>query len=589
MERADVYTMGQRDPFLPLPLPLVVGSNGHKAAATTFKTRGHVQRRRAPWKKRLVRVFCLRKSRRKRLRSIVNLYRKMPLKAMSRLWGRFNQLELPVFLRLPLLSLYIWMFGCRLDEAEIEDLRHYRNLGEFFRRQLKPHVRPIDDDHVLTSPADGTILYYGRVENGVLEQVKGVTYSLRGFLGPQTWSGAGWGGGGGGGDTLMSDEDYQQRLGLRPENDLFHCIIYLAPGDYHRFHSPTHWRVVHRRHFPGELLSVNPGVARWIQGLFNFNERAVYTGRWEHGFFSMCAVGATNVGSIKIYCDKELETNTHHRHQDGTYFDKSFPIPINVSKGAMFGEFNLGSTLVLIFEAPRGFEFKIQEGNKIKSPQPLPQVPTASPSGPHSLSLRSPQPLPQVPTASPSGPHSFSLKSPQPLPQVPTASPSGPHSFSLKSPQPLPQVPTASPSGPHSLSLRQCGKTGHKRGDTECELPDVHTDSGTAEQIKQTDKTNDECASKKSKDTSAPRGEGISKDKHRGRTVGRQTNIDAWSKELSPRNRHRSATPAKRPRSSNRTSPETADKHRRLDGRGSPPGAKEQHQPASPKGKGGGS
>ena len=83
----------------------------------------------------------------------VTLYRKMPLKAISRLWGRFNQIELPVFLRRPLLSLYIWMFGCRLDEAEVEDLRHYKNLGEFFRRELKPHVRPIDDDHVLVSHA----------------------------------------------------------------------------------------------------------------------------------------------------------------------------------------------------------------------------------------------------------------------------------------------------------------------------------------------------------------------------------------------------------------------------------------------------
>ena len=54
----------------------------------------------------------------------------------------------------------------------------------------------------------------------------------------------------------------------------------------------------------GELLSVNPGIARWIQGLFNMNERVVYTGQWEHGFFSYTAVGATNVGSIKIYCDK---------------------------------------------------------------------------------------------------------------------------------------------------------------------------------------------------------------------------------------------------------------------------------------------
>ena len=35
----------------------------------------------------------------------------------------------------------------------MEDLRHYKNLGEFFRRELKPHVRPIDDDHVLVSHA----------------------------------------------------------------------------------------------------------------------------------------------------------------------------------------------------------------------------------------------------------------------------------------------------------------------------------------------------------------------------------------------------------------------------------------------------
>ena len=54
----------------------------------------------------------------------------------------------------------------------------------------------------------------------------------------------------------------------------------------------------------GELFSVNPGIARWLQGVFNFNERAVYVGNWEHGFFSMAAVGATNVGSINVCFDK---------------------------------------------------------------------------------------------------------------------------------------------------------------------------------------------------------------------------------------------------------------------------------------------
>lgn len=54
----------------------------------------------------------------------------------------------------------------------------------------------------------------------------------------------------------------------------------------------------------GELLSVNPVIAKWIAGLFSLNERAVYVGEWEHGFFSYTAVGATNVGSIKVYEDK---------------------------------------------------------------------------------------------------------------------------------------------------------------------------------------------------------------------------------------------------------------------------------------------
>lgn len=41
------------------------------------------------------------------------------------------------------------------------------------------------------SPCDGRILHFGKVENSLLEQVKGVTYSLKTFLGPNTWSGKG--------------------------------------------------------------------------------------------------------------------------------------------------------------------------------------------------------------------------------------------------------------------------------------------------------------------------------------------------------------------------------------------------------------
>lgn len=53
--------------------------------------------------------------------------------------------------------------------------------------------------------------------------------------------------------------------------------------------------------FAGELLSVNPKIAQWIPDLFTLNERAVYVGRWKYGFFSLTAIGATNVVTVTRY------------------------------------------------------------------------------------------------------------------------------------------------------------------------------------------------------------------------------------------------------------------------------------------------
>lgn len=56
--------------------------------------------------------------------------------------------------------------------------------------------------------------------------------------------------------------------------------------------------------FKGTLLSVSPSFLSRINGLFHINERVLYVGEWIYGFFSLTAIGATNVGSIKAYFDK---------------------------------------------------------------------------------------------------------------------------------------------------------------------------------------------------------------------------------------------------------------------------------------------
>ncbi|XP_073529937.1 phosphatidylserine decarboxylase proenzyme, mitochondrial isoform X3 [Phyllobates terribilis] len=289
----------------------------------------------------------------------VAIYKSVPTRLLSRAWGRLNQVELPTWLRKPVYSLYIWTFGVNMKEAAVEDLHHYRNLSEFFRRKLKPQARPVCDSHSVISPSDGKILHFGRVKNCEVEQVKGVTYSLESFLGPQTWTE----------NLSISKTSFQDQLVTKEGNELYHCVIYLAPGDYHCFHSPTDWNVYHRRHFPGSLMSVNPGVARWIKELFCYNERVVLTGGWKHGFFSLTAVGATNVGSIRIYFDRDLQTNSP-RYNKGTHNDMSYVTNNNqdgiaMRKGEQLGEFNLGSTIVLIFEAPKDFTFNLKAGQKI--------------------------------------------------------------------------------------------------------------------------------------------------------------------------------------------------------------------------------
>lgn len=284
----------------------------------------------------------------------IRFYELFPFRVTSRLWGRIAACELPMSLRNIVYGTYVRMFNVNLNEAAVPDLTYYKSLSAFFTRSLKEGARYISPAPCV-SPCDGVVLNCGPANTDKIEQVKGVTYSLEEFLGENKWS-------------KTKGTSYYDSLLTNKDNILHQCIIYLAPGDYHRFHSPCDWTSTFRRHFSGKLLSVNPWMAGLIPGLFSMNERAVYVGEWKHGFFSMTAVGATNVGSIEIYSDPQLQTNTKGKRNRVDEMDLG---QIGLKKGELFGQFNMGSTIILLFEAPKDFKFDMASGDRVLVGQAL--------------------------------------------------------------------------------------------------------------------------------------------------------------------------------------------------------------------------
>ncbi|KAH9454522.1 hypothetical protein Pst134EB_014598 [Puccinia striiformis f. sp. tritici] len=351
----------------------------------------------------------------------------LPLRSISRIYGLLNSYTLPIWARVPGYKFYSWLFGVNLDEAEIHDLTQFKSLNEFFMRKLKDDCRPVDSHAILTSPADGKIINFGTIEGRRVGSVKGLSYSVDALLlGPNetkrsseeesqvrdsefakindiTYSVEELMGG------SQEKQDRRSSTSSEPINDqeegpslvesvkvqtdilrgqleslpssgnrMFFFVVYLAPGDYHRFHSPADWKVERRRHFPGELFSVSPWMAGKLADLFILNERVSLIGKWRHGFFSMTPVGATNVGSILINFDSELRTNRvdmKSYHEELIYTTGKGILDGQIlSKGDEVGAFSLGSTIVLVFEAPNHFSFSVKKGEPVRVGQAIGNV-----------------------------------------------------------------------------------------------------------------------------------------------------------------------------------------------------------------------
>lgn len=119
-------------------------------------------------------------------------------------------------------------------------------------------------------------------------------------------------------------------------------VIYLAPGDYHRFHSPTEIDILKRVEIDGRCDSVSEKTIAKGKPIYEKNGRITVTSQWKEGLLTMVMVGALNVMRIHITDQNHLE------------------------RGEELGYFNLGSTIVMIVEAKGVKQLLASIGSKIK-------------------------------------------------------------------------------------------------------------------------------------------------------------------------------------------------------------------------------
>lgn len=246
----------------------------------------------------------------------------LPRRTLSALAGCLARLEGGA-LTTAAIRLFVRHYGVDLSEAAQSDPAAYRSFNAFFTRALRTGARPLaGDDATLVSPADGVLSRFGGLEQGVLVQAKGFDYDLPDLL------------------------DGDRTLAARFSGGAY-ATIYLAPHNYHRVHLPLTARLDALRHVPGELYAVNAATAGGLPRLFVRNERIIAVASCGDRALGLVMVGALNVGSIDIVLENDGAASNRPRatlppHATVTLAQGERP------RGAEFGRFNLGSTVILL-------------------------------------------------------------------------------------------------------------------------------------------------------------------------------------------------------------------------------------------------
>lgn len=245
------------------------------------------------------------------------LYHLIPRRLLTRVFYLLSRIE-TTWCKNLLIRIYQRVTGAKTDFAKEKDPLAYPSLNAFFTRELAENARVIEKEvKTLVSPVDGRCAIYQTLEQNTLLQAKGISYTADALLA----------------DASLATQFYNGET----------ATLYLAPDDYHRIHAPMDCTLRAMRFCPGDKHSVALPLLSKIPNIFAGNERLVLEFDTAIGKMVMVWVGALNVASISTIWHGEL------RHQADNYY--VYNTPMSFKKGEELGQFNLGSTVILFFEA----------------------------------------------------------------------------------------------------------------------------------------------------------------------------------------------------------------------------------------------
>ena len=260
----------------------------------------------------------------------------IPLRLLSWRVYKLSRVTIP-FVKNILIELFIKKYNIDLSEYRKGRKEDYLSFNDFFTREIKPELRLIESSYkTMVSPVDGRLIEHGKINEDSIIQIKNSHYSLTKLL------------------------NNNQELAMKYLNGYF-VTLYLAPDNYHRVHMPLDGTLVNSEHVPGKCFAVHQESITKIPDLYIKNQRLINSFENQLSPFVLILVAALNVSSITtVWKSEDLQAEN----------------PLTIPKGEQMGQFNLGSTVILLVpkESQLIWSETMKTGTRVKVGQVIAQI-----------------------------------------------------------------------------------------------------------------------------------------------------------------------------------------------------------------------